>query len=255
MNEQNFSPSNITFYTNISNECCWSHNKRVFEGYKMPGSITSFKSIQNNYVLVYGNVNNYQIELYNIEKNRLEDNGIIKKAHSSYINNIKHYKKENLDLLLSSSQDNSIKLWNYNNRQNLITIRNASQDYSFFWPSYLTTCLIFEDEKKYFISCDSYGNPNLECWDYKGNKIKNVKFNNLVMFIDNYIDRDNNNIIITCGIEGIILINFKDFKKFRQYCEDKDETSHYWAQIYDINEKKKLIETDTKGFVMIIVIY
>ena len=239
MNEENISPSNFTFYTEISDKCSWSHNTNAkFEGSKMPGSITSFKSIQNNYVLVYGNMKNYQIEIYDIKKNRLEDNGIIEKAHSSYINNIKHYKKGNIDFLLSSSQDNSIKLWNYNNRLNLKTIKNASHNYWIFWPSCLTTCLLFKDEKKYFISCDAYGDPNLKCWDYQGKQIKKGKFNDFVMFIDNYIDKHYNNIIITCGTKGIILINFNDFKIFRQYHEDNDKTDHRWAQIFEFNEKK-----------------
>lgn len=254
MNAKNFTPSNITFYTNVSTECSLSHNtKLLIEGYKMPGSITCFKSIKNNYVLAYGNKNNYGIELYNIEKNRLEDNGIIKKAHSSYINNIRHYKEEkkNIDLLLTSSQDNSIKLWNYASRENLMAIEKASQIYNFLWDSYLTACLLFEDEKKYFISCDAYGNPNLKCWDSDGNKIKNIKINNFVMFLDNYIDKDNNNIIITCGIEGIILINFSNFTKFRQYHEENDKISHRWAEIHEIDKIKKLIETDEAGYVRI----
>ena len=68
MNEENISPSNFTFYTKISDKCSLSHNTYTFEGYKMPGSITCFKSIQNNYVLVYGNMKNFQIEIYEIKK-------------------------------------------------------------------------------------------------------------------------------------------------------------------------------------------
>jgi hypothetical protein len=53
--------------------------------------------------------------------------------------------------------------------------------------------------------------------------------NNFVLFLDNYIDKDYKNLIITCEIEGIILINFNNFTKFRKYREENDKESHRWG--------------------------
>ena len=95
--------SNITITENCSS-CTQTTNNSFY----------IFKSILNDYLVVYGNNSkNYSIEFYDISTKKLNENLTINNAYNDRIVNIKHYYYElkNPDFILSSSQDGTIKLW------------------------------------------------------------------------------------------------------------------------------------------------
>lgn len=126
MNKQYFfnsDPRKLTFNTEITQNCSCAR-------WTVTHSFDVFKSIFDEYLIVYGNNSkNYSIEFYNITNKKLNENPTINNPHSDKIVNIKHYYYElnKQDFILSSSQDKSIKLWELFSLKNLLTINHFSE--------------------------------------------------------------------------------------------------------------------------------
>ena len=119
----NSDPTKLTLNTTITENCSscrWSTKN----------SFCIFKSILNDYLVVYGNNSkNYSIEFYDITIKKLNENLTINNAHKDRIVNIKHYYYElkNQDFILSSSQDGTIKLWQLYSLKNLLILNHPTQ--------------------------------------------------------------------------------------------------------------------------------
>ena len=119
-------------------------------------SITFLKSVsvysieQSNeilYEIAYpDNINGFNIIIYNILLNKIQNK--INNAHSNEIHKIKHYydKNKKNHILLSSSRDQSIKLWNISSNpiSNILTINNC-----FDGDNFSPFCLMFEENMFY----------------------------------------------------------------------------------------------------------
>ena len=110
-------------------------------------SVAVYTIIKNNerlYEIAYpDNKNGYNIIIYNLLLNKIENK--INKAHSNNIHKIKHYfsPSSKNHILLSSSSDQSIKLWNISSNPivNILTINNC-----FDGDNYSPFCLMFKEE-------------------------------------------------------------------------------------------------------------
>ena len=110
-------------------------------------SVTVYTIIKNNeslYEIAYpDNKNGYNIIIYNLLLNKIENK--INNAHSNNIHKIKHYFNPSTKnhILLSSSADKSIKLWNISSNPiiNILTINNC-----FDGDNQSPFCLMFKEE-------------------------------------------------------------------------------------------------------------
>ena len=110
-------------------------------------SVAVYTIIKNNerlYEIAYpDNKNGYNIIIYNLLLNKIENK--INKAHSNNIHKIKHYSNpfSKNHILLSSSYDKSIKLWNISSNPivNILTIKNC-----FDGDNFSPFCLMFKEE-------------------------------------------------------------------------------------------------------------
>ena len=209
-----------------------------------------FDSIDNILYLVYAN-NDFSIIFYHLIDNKKINE--IKKAHDYYISNFRHYfdKNEKRDLILSiSGFDNTIKLWNINKLECILTINEIYKS-----GEMTSGCFINENNNIYIVVCHDYfmGKPKqIKVFDLKGKKIKQIKDSNKrTFFVDNYYDNKNNKNYIIAGNNGDI--NSYDYYNNKLYHKYNDEDYLYHDCII-IDEKDKILrlfETSNNGFIRI----
>ena len=111
----------------------------------------------NNSILVINTKNNILLLIYSggksiISYNIKDDKEIIelKNAHNITISNFYHYydKMKKIDYLISISRDINIKLWNIENYECLLDLRDI-YDYDLMY----TSCILNNDNINYIITC------------------------------------------------------------------------------------------------------
>ena len=151
-----------------------------------------FKSLKGEVILAYP-TKDRTLELYNLEKETLIKS--IKDAHSSDLYCCRHFVdiKSNTDLLITSSYDKSLKIWNLeNNDTPLLTIENAHSNGFSFSPCILSNEKLNEN---YIISGadDEY----IKIFDFKGKFLeKQIKVGDYVNYLDTYYEADKKKIFI-----------------------------------------------------------
>ena len=149
-----------------------------------------FKSINDILCLIYS-TENKSIVIFNIidSKKLIE----IKNAHNNYITNFRYYLDiiNNRDLMLSiSAKDNSLKLWNINNLECLISIDKIYDN------GILTSGIILnENNQNYIIVCNFnvWESEPIKILDFNGKTIKEINdnINDKKFFIDIHYDKKN----------------------------------------------------------------
>ena len=218
VNVNNFNPDKIKFIKQICNNCY------CYESYCYD-YVCYFISKNNEYVLSYPDTNSRSIIFYDIN-----NNNEIKKfnnAHNEDIYTIKYYNYDLYDLILSTSRNNDIKLWNYNEGINILTIQNI---FSYNNPYVYSGCLIF-NEKDFKIFCICYTNNYIKV--YNSNGIFNKEFGNnneYRTYIDSFII-DNKKYLITGGDKGVHVFNYPELNEYFCFNENNDTNNHNYAKI------------------------
>ena len=126
-------------------------------------SVAVFSLIKNNerfYEIAYpDNKNGYNIIIYNLLLNRIDYT--INKAHSNFIHKIKNYinPSNKNHILLSSSSDNSVKLWNISSNPiiNILSINNCFDGHKIS-----PFCLMFKKESYFIFGGSEMRKKNIE---------------------------------------------------------------------------------------------
>ena len=221
----------IKFLRNIVNDSCsdsYLDNKFII-----------FKSINNIFYLIYSNKKK-SIIAYDIINNKKINE--IKRAHNEYIINFEYNldKINKRDLIISiSGKDNNIKLWNINNFQCLLDIKNINRR---GWI--LSSCFLNYYNDIYIVSSNfKYPYPEgIKIFDLNGKKIREIKnskkFTESISFIDTFYDKNFNIYYIITGNYGYIKsYDYNENKLYHQYI-DKDIN----YEIYNDND----IENDNE---------
>ena len=208
-----------------------------------------FKSLKGEVILAYP-TKDRTLELYNLEKETLIKS--IKDAHSSDIYCCRHFVdiKSNTDLLITSSYDKSLKIWNLeNNDTPLLTIENAHSNGFSFSPCILSNEKLNEN---YIISGadDEY----IKIFDFKGKFLeKQIKVGDYVNYLDTYYEADKKKIFIINGTSrGLKVHDFDDCSVYKTYYE-KEPSPHAYIILHNNETKNRmeLIDADMKGFIRI----
>ena len=243
-NEKFYSnPENIKFLSDLSDDS--------FSYWDLDNLFTVFKSINGILYLIYSNKNN-SIIIYNLINNKNVNE--IKEAHNSYITNIRHY-LDNInkkDLIISSSDDNNIKLWNFNNFDCILSIKNVNKS------KYLFSVCILNINSQNYILTSNWDSTNkdiesIKVFDFIGNKIKEINnSNDITNFIDSYLDIQSSKNFIITGNKGYVKsYDYNKNKIYYKYYDNDDNEDHYSVIIYNIKDKINLIESSTKGIIRI----
>ena len=178
--KENESPMDIKYLCDISSKSyAWVNLENTF---------TVFKSINNIFYLIY-ETSHKSIICYDLNNQKKINE--LKNTNKEYITNFKHYLNDinKRDLVMSISViKNDIKVWNANNWEYLLNIKNNRN----FFTRYLA-CFCKEKEEIYIITCSYHINENpetIKVYNFNGRKIKEI--NNScedTFFIDVYFDK------------------------------------------------------------------
>ena len=213
-------------------------------------SVAVYKITKNNeilYELAYpDNKNGFNIIIYNLISNKITNR--LNNAHKNQIHRIKHYyyASAKTHLLLTSSKDKSIKLWNISSNQisGFMSIDNC-----FDGDNYSPFCLMFTNNDYYI--CGGSRTEKKKIWNKNGIVIGPIEKSNLAYgrFIEaTYIDYKP--YIILSGqnhSESYDYIN-NDLKMYKS--QNKNQ-QHLIANLFKKNNTIYLICGDNGGNVMI----
>ena len=170
------------------------------------------KSINNWLLLIYTNKNK-SILSYNLINNQIITE--IKNAHDYYIINFRYYLDSinKRDLIISISLENNLKLWNNQNWNCLLNIKNIYNEGNIY-----SACFINDNNIIYILTSNCNWNFEncelIKIYDFNGNKIKEINNSNENTFIiDSYYDiKSNKNYIISGNIGYCKSYDFKNNK-------------------------------------------
>ena len=175
-------PINLNSFLNIESDCSWANDQ-----------FCVFETLKKEFYLIFRI--NFKIKCFNLEKmNQINEFDIFKKQ----ITCIRHYNKiiKNKDLILICIV-NEIKIYDfYDNLKNIVTIDNKKHIIYLLYNS----AFLYNNLNKNYIIVSNFNEKYLELFDFKGNLIKNICYDNKkgVHFIDIYYDDQiNKTFIIT----------------------------------------------------------
>ena len=210
---------------------------------------TVFKSLKGDVILAWP-TKERSLELYDLEKENLIKS--IQEAHSSEIYCVRHFVdiKSNSDLLITSSYDRSLKIWDlYNNDAPLLTIENAHSNGFSFSP-----CILSNEKLNENFIISGADDEFIKIFDFKGKFLdKQIKVGDYVNYLDTYYDANKGKIFIINGTSrGLKVHDFDDCSIYNTYYE-KEQSAHAYIILYKNENKNRmeLIDADMKGFIRI----
>ena len=212
-------------------------------------SVAVYKIIRSNdmlYEIAYpDNKNGYNIIIYNILN---QNTNIIKNAHQNNIHRIKHYYDciTKNHILLTSSGDKSIKLWNISSDA-FLNILHLPNCFDGFFSS--PFCLMF-NKGDYYILGNSWENKK-NIWNKKGELIGSIEKSklNYYKFIEaTYID--NKPYILLSGKNHSECFDYNN-NTIKVYQSNNKDNQHWIINLFNKNNKIYLISGDNGGNVII----
>ena len=188
----------------------------------------------------------YNIIIYDIISNKISNE--INNAHFNEIHRIKHYyySKEKKDILLTSSSDKSIKLWDIS----LYSICNIIHIENFFDGfSGSPFCLLFNKNDYYILGGSRYRKKNI--WDKNGELIRQIEKSTLdySTFIE-AIYVDSKPYVLLSGRNHSESYDY-EYNKIKIYKSENQADEHYIANLFKNNGTIYLITGDSSGSVTI----
>ena len=216
--------------------------------FKKRNSFCAFNSIYDTFYLIYLTENN-SIIFYDIIDNK--EIIKIKNAHECFITNIRHYADNNnrRDLIITISlENNNIKLWNVNNFECLLNLKNIYQDGRLF-----SACFLNDNNNQiYIIASNNKIFEPIKVFDLKGELIKKINIYD-VHFIDVFYERKNSKIyILTSESHSVKSYDYINNKIYNIYKGFETPNNEYLIHTHlVINNNEELIESCFDGKIRI----
>lgn len=188
----------------------------------------------NNIYLIY---NDYKTLIcYDILSKKIIK--ILKEIHEDDILSFRHYLKNKSDLLITSSRDNSIKLFDISNDwKNILKIENVGDNNDDEYFPINSVCLLSYNNIDYIVSScnlDSY----LKIFNLDGKKVKNFGDKiERVNYINYYYDKNNNTCYIITLSNEVNSFLFESGKLYKNYYISEES----FIDNYVISEKNNKI--------------
>ena len=229
INIVDFTPQNIKFVKKIS-ECFGYGNSYVYD------CACFFISKKNEYVLAYidHNSKNKSIVFYDINNDK--EIKEINNAHEKSINSIKYYDYNLYDIILTSSYNDEIKIWNYDESLNILRINNIFNESNGVYSS----ALLFDNNSFYIFCVGEY--DYIKIYNSSGNLYKNIGDNNERRRYIEIIEINENKYIISGSNKGLTVFNYPSFSNYYNFRENNDSNYHNYAKIIKLKNNYNLID-------------
>ena len=167
--------------------------------------ICFFISKNDEYVLGYTDSSYKSIIFYDIN-----NNNEIKKlnnAHDNYICTIKHYPYDKYDMILSTSYNNDIKIWNFKECLNILTISKIFESNTYVHSA----CIIF-NENNFNIFCTGH-DDYIKQYNSKGEFIKNIG-NKVTRYYIDSSEIEEKKYLLVGGEKGIEVYHYPELTEY-----------------------------------------
>ena len=230
----------------------YSLEEKGYADYGLDNTFVVFNSFNNILYLIYSTIKK-SIICFDLKNNTLISE--MKNSHFCFITNLRHFadKIKKIDIIMSiSNEDNNIKLWNITNMVCILNLKDVNNNgllYSACFLNYNFENFIVTSNYDEFGYCEY-----LKVFNFKGQKIKEIKKSNEATFIiESYFDENFNyqNYIITGNLNHVKSYNFNKNELYQKYYDGSFNGYHYSIIIYNHNLVIKLIESCEDGNVRI----
>ena len=233
VNIDNFDPGKIKNIKKLAGLCGYG-NSYVYD------AICFFISRENEYVLGYIDANSEYKSIIFYDVNNNKDIKKIKEAHNKRMHSIKYYYYSLYDIILSVSYNDDLKIWNYNECLNILTISTIFNESNGVYSA----CIIFDENISHIFCVGEYN--YIKVYDSTGNFYKNIGNNNEYRRYIDICELNEKRYIISGGTKGITVFNYPELTEYFCFVENNDSSYHNYAKIIKINETYTLI--DVGGF-------
>ena len=210
INILDFNPNKIECIKKLSDHCGYGGSSYISDG------ICFFISKQNEYILSYidSKSNNKSIIFYDINNNN--EIKRFNNAHEKAIHSIRYYDYKLYDIILTTSFNDDIKLWNYNENLNILTISKIFNDSNGVY----TSCILFDNNSFLFICVGEF--DYIKIYNSSGNFIRNIGNNNEHRRYINIFEINEKKYIVSGGEKGINVFNYPSFTNYNCFFEGND---------------------------------
>jgi len=160
----------------------------------------------------------------------------INNSHNKGMHCIKYFDYSLYDIILSTSYNDDIKIWNYNECLNILTISNIFNESNGVYSS----CIIFDENISHIFCVGEYN--YIKVYDATGNLYKNIGNNNEYRRYIDICELNEKRYIISGGTKGITVFNYPELTEYFCFKENNDSSYHNYGKIIKINEIYNLID-------------
>lgn len=229
-------PKNLTFIKDISITASRASTT--------PGAFCAFKSFNKKSYIVWGS-QTLSLDFYDLDENKVVKS--IPLAHPGALYLCRHYpeEKNEIDYLITSAADKTVKIWNVQSYLCVVVIKNPHK----FASVYSASILFDKNTNKNYIITSSH-NDFMKVHDFNGKFIRNfgVSTDN-TYFIDIFFHPKNKvYYIINANSIDVKSYTFSDGELYRRY-KAKPTGWHMSATVLQIQDKIILVESDGYGFI------
>ena len=208
-------PEMIKYYIDLASDS--------FAFVDLDNSFCVFNSINNILYLVYTSKNN-SIIFYDL--NNFKKINEIKSFQKDFITSYRHISdiKNKRDLVMSISRDiNDIKIWNINNLECILNIKNVNKN-----GNLLSACFLNKNNIYYIISSNCNYLEDSECikiYDFNGDLKDEINNSNeKTLFVDIYYDEESSTIyIISCNFNFVKSYDYNKNELYHKYYDNDNE--------------------------------
>ena len=181
-----------------------------------------FRSLNNDYLLMYiksdtNSEDHTTLVCFDIDSKEIIEE--LNNIHQDTILSIRHYIKGELDLIMTTSKDNSIKIFDiYDNWKIAVEIKNVAENLSSNGESNIFSAILLTHKENDFIVSCNYLDNFLRVWNFEGKIIKTIEVNKTIYYIQNYYDEisEKNYIIINYPVKSFDFETGIEYKTYYQ---------------------------------------
>ena len=229
-------PNKLKFNKNLYTKCQKS--------YTIDSVFTAFQAKDGNCYLATPNNSNYNIEIYDLQKDEVTK---VLKGHKTLIYIVRHYFQHSSqkDFLISTCSEKKCIVWDLSVYQSLFVLDNCHKGIYLY-----SALLLFHRDENYIIT--SSPNEYIKVWDFKNGKfLKEIGSNTDYTYFINYWINNDKIYIINANSSNIKIYGMEGTKDLYREFSSNPGTWHMSAFVEKLNNVDYLFESDGNGFLRI----
>lgn len=152
---------------------------------------------------------------------------------------IKYYEYNLYDIILTSSSNNDIKIQNYNESLNILTINNIFNNNN----NYVYSSALLFDKNSFYIFCVG-DNNYINIYISLGSLFKKIGNNDEYRCYIEILEINGNKYIISGGNKCINVFNYPSFLNYNCFRENNEDKYHNYAKIIQLKNIYHLIDVE-----------